>query len=88
MPPIALEFHGSRTGPDGCATDHLATVLEPEENCEKRSWFCRICCPTLFQNDEIIIGATAAQALHLAKLFVLDALDRHGVTVKAEDREQ
>jgi hypothetical protein len=43
---------------------------------------------SLIPDAEKIIGATAAQVLRLAKLFVLDFMDNHGVTIEAADREQ
>ena len=88
MSDIALEFIGSKTEPDGQTADHVATVHEPRQNTRGKGWLCLVCCPSLFTDDEEIAGATAAQALRLARLFVLDALERHGVTVRASDREQ
>lgn len=84
----ALEFRGTSPGPDGAALDHLARVEEPLETAGRPGWACTVRCATLLPRDESISGATAAQALRLAKLFVLDLLDRHNVTIAAADREQ
>lgn len=87
MSNMNLEFRGAITGPDGSTTDHVATVQEPRESPGTQEWFCTVCCPSLMPQDEKISGATAAQALRLARLFVLDLLDRHSVKIAATDRE-
>ena len=87
MSNMNLKFRGAITGPDGSTTNHVATVREPRESPGTQEWFCTVSCPSLMPQDEKIAGASAAQALRLAKLFVLDLLDRHGVMIEAANRE-
>lgn len=88
MSDTAFEFRGATPGPDGATIDHLAIVREPrQETGAAARWFCTVECSTLMARPENIGGATAAQALRLAKLFVLDLLDQHHVTIEALDRE-
>ncbi len=88
MSDIALEFRGAKTAPDGSTINHLAIVWEPQKDPGSQGWSCTVGCYSLVPDAEKIIGATAAQALRLAKLFVMDLMDRHGVTIEAADREQ
>lgn len=88
MSDIALEFRGFETGPDGSTINHLAIIWEPKMEHGTQDWSCTVGVYSLVPRAEKIIGETAAQALRLAKLFVLDLLDRHGVTIEAADREQ
>jgi len=88
MSDIAFEFRGAETGPDGSTINHLAIVWEPQKEDGTQSWSCIVGVNSLIPDAEKIIGATAAQVLRLAKLFVLDLMDNHGVTIKAADREQ
>ncbi len=88
MSDIALEFRGAKIGPDGSTAHHLAIVWEPQKDARTQVWSCTVGCYSLVPEAEKIIGTTAAQALRLAKLFVLDLLERHGVTIEAADREQ
>ena len=88
MSDIALEFRGAKTAPDGSTINHLAIIWEPQKDAESQGWSCTVGVYSLVPQAEKIIGATAAQALRLAKLFALDLLDRHGVTIEAADREQ
>jgi len=50
-----------------------------------QSWSCIMGVYSLIRDAENIFSATAAQA---GKLFVLDLMDNHGVTIEAADREQ
>jgi len=88
MSDIALEFRGAETGPDGSIINHLAIIWEPKMDARTQDWSCTVGAYSLIPHSEKIVGATAAQALKLAKLFVLDLLERHGVTIDAADREQ
>ena len=88
MSDIAIEFRGAKIDPDGSTSNHLAIVSEPKKEAETQDWSCIVGVYSLIPNAEKIIGETAAQALRLAKLFVLDLLDRHGVTIEPADREQ
>ena len=87
MSEIALEFRGAKTGSDGSTIPHLAIIWAPQKVAGTRGWSCTVGCYSLVPDAEKIIGETAAQALKLAKLFVLDLLERHGVTIEAADRE-
>lgn len=88
MSDIALEFRGAKTDPDGSTTHHLAVVWEPQEDVLTQTWSCIVGCYSLVAEAERITGANAAQALRLAKLFVMDLLEDHGVVIEALDREQ
>lgn len=88
MSDIALEFRGEKLGPDGSITNHLAIIWEPREDAETQNWSCTVGCYSLVPQAEKIIGATAAQALRLAKLFALDLMNQYGVIIEAADREQ
>ena len=88
MSDIALEFRGAKIDPDGSTTNHLAIVWEPKRDFQTQDWFCTVGVYSLIPEAEKIFGESAAQALRLAKLFVLDLLDQHGVIIDAEDREQ
>ena len=88
MSDIALEFRGAETDPDGSTINHLAIVWEPQKEDETQGWSCIVGVYSLIRDAEKIIGATAAQALRLAKLFVLDLMGNHGVIIEAADREQ
>lgn len=88
MSDIALEFRGAKIGPDGSAAYHLAIIWEPQKDDRNDGWSCTVGCYSLIPQAEKICGATAAQALRLAKMFVMDLLDRHGVTIDPADREQ
>jgi hypothetical protein len=84
---IALEFRGSETSPDGSIVNHLAIIWEPKKETGTQDWSCTVGVYSLVPDAERIIGKTAAQALRLAKLFVMDLLERHGATIEAADRE-
>ena len=88
MSDIALEFRGAKTGPDGSVDNHLAIIWEPQEDTEAQGWCCTVGFYSLIPQAEKIWGDTAAQALRLAKLFVMDLMERHGVIIDAADREQ
>jgi len=88
MSDIALEFRGEKTDPDGSTTNHLAIVWGPRKEQGTQGWSCTVGVYSLVPKAEKIIGETAAQALRLAKLFVLDLLARHGVIIEPTDREQ
>ena len=85
MSDIALEFCGAETGPDGSTINHLAIVWKPQKENGMQSWSCIMGVYSLIRDAENIFSATAAQA---GKLFVLDLMDNHGVTIEAADREQ
>ena len=88
MSDIALEFRGEKIAVDGSVTNHLAVIWEPRKEADEHCWSCVVGCYSLVPEAEMIIGETAAQALRLAKMFVLDLLDHHGVVIEAADREQ
>ena len=88
MSDIALEFRGAKVAPDGTTAHHLAIIWEPQKDDRTRNWSCIVGCYSLVPQAEKITGATAAQALRLAKMFVLDLLEQHGVIIDAADREQ
>ena len=88
MSDIALEFRGAKIDLDGSTTNHLAIVWEPKREGGTEGWSCTVGVYSLVPEAEKIIGETAAQALTLAKLFVLDLLNQHGVTIEPADREQ
>ena len=81
MNKAALTIAGSRMGEDGATAHITGMVSEPEPVGGSSDWVCTVSCADLFP-DEIIKGASAAQALHLARLFLLDALETNGVTVE------
>lgn len=81
MSDAALNIHGTRTDDDGSTIDIAGTVSEPKLIGGTGDWLCTVRCPGLFP-DEIIKGANAAQALHLSRLFLLDALETNGVQVE------
>lgn len=85
MSNMAVTIRGARTDEDGATADIEATVSEPEQLGENAGWSCTVRCPGLFP-DEMIRGASAAQALHLARLFLLDALEHNGVRVDESDK--
>ena len=85
---IALEFRGAEIDPDGSTINHLVIVWKPQKEDGTQSWSCIVGVYSLIPDAEKIIGLTAAQALRLAKLFVLNFMDNHGVTIEAADREQ
>ena len=88
MSDIALEFRGAKIDTDGSTSNHLAIVWEPKREVGTQDWSCIVGVYSLVPDAEKIIGETAAQALRLAKLFVMDLLERHGVTIDPADREQ
>ncbi len=88
MSDIALEFRGEKIDPDGSTAHHLAIVWSPRKEEGAQGWSCTVGVYSLIPQAEKIIGETAAQALRLAKLFVFDLLNRHGVTIEPADREQ
>ena len=84
MSDAALTIHGARTNEDGDKVDLTGTVSGPEQIGGTGDWLCTVRCAGLFP-DEIIKGANAAQALHLSRLFLLDALETNGVQVENTD---
>lgn len=80
MNKAAFTINGSRVDEEGANCDATGTVSEPEPVDGSHDWVCTVSCPGVFP-DEVIKGASAAQALHLSRLFLLDALETNGVTV-------
>lgn len=85
MTDIAFTIRGTRSHEDGSTTDIDGTVSEPKQIGEASDWLCTVRCAGLFP-DEPIKGASAAQALHLSRLFLLDALDSNGIVVAEADK--
>ncbi len=81
MSNAALTISGTCVEEDGAISNVTGAVSEPEAIDGSGDWVCTVSCPGLFP-DEIIKGASAAQALHLSRLFLLDALETNNVTIK------
>ena len=84
MTGIALTIHGNRPDEDGSVSDVTGTVSEPAQAGDNADWECVVRCAGLFP-DETIKGASAAQALHLSRLFLLDALETNRVRLQDGD---
>lgn len=84
MNKAAFTINGTRVDEEGANCDVTGTVSEPEQVDGSNDWVCTVSCPDVF-SDEIIKGASATQALHLSRLFLLDALETNGVAVGESD---
>jgi hypothetical protein len=85
MSNIALTIQGTLMGEDGETLSVQGTVSEPTQGDNTGDWLSTVSCPGLFP-DETIKGASAGQALHLGRLFLLDALETNGVAVAEGSR--
>ena len=83
-----LNYRGTRSGADSEMADVVDSVLAPGMDNQGQGWIYRVMCPALFGQKQRIFGANPVQALRLARPFVLDLLDRHGITLATGGRGQ
>lgn len=79
MTVAALELHGIKNEPNGSTSVVLATVFAAERDRGRSVWSCTVRCPAFFDSDKKIAGVDREQALQLAKLFLSEMFEHHGV---------
>ncbi len=77
----ALELHGIKKEPNGSGLVILATVFAAEREVGRSVWSCAVRCPAFFDSDKKIAGVDREQALQLAKMFLLEMFEHHGVRI-------